>query len=614
MQPIEIIAQDVFEKVRSRFTNLKIGDENGSITANPKDARFFDFDFAIEENTLGRVSISINELGSLKVFYSQSITEDADPVTQQAWYDFLREMRYFAKRRLLRFDTRDITKGNLDKTDFKYLAKKKSKDSTMNESAMYGSLKTSRRTVENTNLIIRHSEAIDPYKPGARSRKINKMYIENRDGERFLLPHNHLPYGRAMQRHVASGGYPYDDIGKEITKTCENILKLSDFSRKVKHFTLNDSAHNIIEHAGAKLQNLRHHMEGLSRQKYYQSWVESYEGIDDSLIEMDEVTLATYKDAFTVTRFDETLADVFPLLHSIMQETSEIDLDEIVEGSLDDADDRTNYQSEFAAFESWTDDLMQEGFSDEELEKLEPLVKQALPVGANDEAIQALLGVGFRDQKLFDALKAISDMPNGSEADARDVIKAFLGKDGEKLDWGDMEAPADVDNEVPVSEPEPDEEMPPEEELPPEEPMQQPTQQSVQPDSTRQPQPPVSEEDEDRVCADKKEKKANRGSKIKEIAKILSGFFNREDGTWTRGEQGVITHVKRQFSNDKGEGGEKEASMAAQLISHLNQKHKESQEVQEMRRLAGLPVIESKKPSSRLSKKKKTETVKKVKR
>jgi hypothetical protein len=98
MKPIEIIATDLFEKVRSRFTNLQIGDESGSVTASPADARFFDFDFAVEGNTLGRVSISLGELGSLKVFYSQGITEGVDKVTLNMWYEFLKEMRYFAKQ------------------------------------------------------------------------------------------------------------------------------------------------------------------------------------------------------------------------------------------------------------------------------------------------------------------------------------------------------------------------------------------------------------------------------------------------------------------------------------------------------------------------------------
>ena len=614
MNAIELIADDLFEKVRSRYTNLQMGDENGTVTVDPKNARFFDFDFVYEGSNLGRVSISINDVGNLKIFYSQSITENTDPGVQDVWFDFLREMRFFAKRRLLRFDTRDITKGNLDKTDFQYLAQNKPKDTTnMNESAMYGSSKTSHRTVEDTDLIIRHSEAIDPTKPGARSRKIKNLFIQNKEGERFKFPFIYLPGARAMQRHVANGGYPHDDAGKKIIQTCEEILKLSDFGRKVRSATLNDSASEITERATQKLQQLRRHMECMSKQKYYESWMESQADSTPSLIELDDATFESYKNTFTVSKFDEALAEVFPILHAIMQETNELSLDEYVGESLTDEGyhelppmDTDRYQErdglegpfrakngkvvyydpregryydpdtdiyidhdewdamnrtsrELKSFESWADAVIGEGLSDDQIKKLEPLVQEPMPVGANGEAIQTLMGIGIRDPELINALKAVGNMPNGADADAREIIKAYLGDDASKLSWGEGETDP---QELPAA----------------------PTD-----DAAAQPQA----EDGDCGCKDKTtattpDNSPKSGNRLKEVAKIVSGFYNRENGTWTKGEHGVVTHVKRRFSGPDGNGGEKEAALAAKLINHLNQKSISDQHVAEMRRLAGL--------------------------
>jgi hypothetical protein len=137
MKPISIISQSLFDKVRSRFSNLEMGDETGAVVIDPEEARFFDFDFVFEGNNLGRVSISINDPGSLKVYFSQGITENQDEPAKKEWFNFLREMRFFAMRRLLRFDTRDIAKTNLDKNDFQHLAKtqapKEPDMTTMNE-------------------------------------------------------------------------------------------------------------------------------------------------------------------------------------------------------------------------------------------------------------------------------------------------------------------------------------------------------------------------------------------------------------------------------------------------------------------------------------------------
>lgn len=697
MKPIEIIANDLFDKVRSRFTNLQMGDEEGAVTADPNEARFFDFDFAIEGNTLGRVSISINETGNLKIYYSQGITENADSITQSLWYDFLKEMRFFAKRRLLRFDTRDITKGNLDKTDFQYLAQNGNKDPNMNESKVVtsGTKMTTRRKLDDCQMVIRHESAVDETVPGARSRKIKNIFIQNKDGERFKFPFTYLPGARAMQRHVANGGYPHDEVGKHIVETCGKILQLSDFGRKVKSPSINPAAHGIIEQAGQKLKQLRHHMESMSKQGYYESWRESYAPQDD-LVEIDDATMESYKDAFTINKFDEALSDVFPLLHSIMQEAGTVDLEDYVSESQQDeeiAEVDESSDDEFAAFESWTEDLVGEGFSDQELQALQPLVQEPLQVGASDEAVQALAGVGIKDPALVNALRAVAAMPNGANADARETIKTFLGADAAKLNWGAEPAaaatpaqqpqePAMAEGGIPGNVPAekiPGKEdllkgkgrqtyetfMGPEDfpewlkdaahrvahgkvadwtelyaELTQELGMEDNkaeriakriydhdtlAQHRVKPtdDSDITPDADVGNDDEfDSGMSDDdfvNQAKQNVGyrpemdeddidpetgddtliepeapkSSAKEIAEIVMGFYDREKGTWPKGEHGVVTHVKRQFSDEEGNGGEKEAAMAAKLIQHLNSKHpgqQNDEQFAEMRKLAGLPI------------------------
>jgi len=431
MKPIEIIANDLFDKVRSRFTNLKLGNESGSVTADPTQARFFEFDFAVEGTNLGRVSISIKETGNLKIYYSQGITENADPITQHMWYDFLKEMRFFAKRRLLRFDTRDITKGNLDKTDFQYLAQN-GKDNNMNESSLKGSSKTSYRTIEDTDLIIRHSEAIDPTKSGARSRKIKNLFIQNKEGERFKFPFVFLPGARAMQRHVANGGYPHDEGGKHIIKTCEEILQLSDFGRKVKHSTLNDNAHGIIERAGQKLKQLRHHIESMNKQGYYESWLEGFAGgNNDNVIEMDDATMESYKDAFTVNQFDEALTDIFPMLHAIMQEAGEIDLDNIVieNESIDVTLEQqsSKYTPELSAFESWATAIEESSINSDTKYALSELLDQNITLGADGtEAIEALQGIGIQNEDLEALISAKAGLQDGPNLPLKNAVSEWL--------------------------------------------------------------------------------------------------------------------------------------------------------------------------------------------
>ena len=93
--------------------------------------------------------------------YSNNFVENEDKQTKEMWYNFLKELRYFAKKRLLNFDTRDITKSNLNKTDYKFLAQKQSGEEKMTESKMYGTSRTSYQDVGKARVSIRHNTPIN---------------------------------------------------------------------------------------------------------------------------------------------------------------------------------------------------------------------------------------------------------------------------------------------------------------------------------------------------------------------------------------------------------------------------------------------------------------------
>gem|GEM_PF-6665054 len=401
MQAIQIISQDLFDKVRSRFSNLEMGDETGAVTIDPAEARFFDFDFVLEGNNLGRVSISLNDLGSLKVYYSQGITENQDDPAKKEWYSFLKEMRFFAMRRLLRFDTRDIAKTNLDKNDFQHLAttqgpKEEPMTNTMNESRwnQKSTKKTSRAVKGQTEVIVRHARAVDEMYPGARSQKknIKAIFIQNHDGERFKYPFIHPAGAFAMAQHVDHGGIPHDPAGKAIIKMSEQIAQLQEFQRKVHKATLHDDATGITERALGRLNELKARMESLGKRQHYEQWMEEFSNqapMDDGL-EMDEVTMEEYKQKFTQTNFQEELAAFFPLLHRIMSETNNIDLESYVgedkheecetcHSDPCECDDEVK-EDAFDAFENWAEAVEQGKLADDQIEELKNAIMQ-LPQG-----------------------------------------------------------------------------------------------------------------------------------------------------------------------------------------------------------------------------------------
>ena len=326
-------SQDLFNKIRSQFANIRLGDENGAATANPADAVFFEFEFREDADTFGAVSISLADGENMKVYYNRDLVSKIDEDSRDEWYAFLKELKDFAVEHQLTFDVRDITKNNLTKQDYENLAdtnKTVNTDEMSEELAritrlagvnegLTGTAKRSYENLDKTKLIIRHKGKVDETVPGARSRQIQSLYIENEDGERFKYPMTHLAGARAMMRHVANGGRPHDEFGQHIIQTSEDIAKLNSFQRYVSNKDqLNDNAGDIIENTKLQLENLREYMRNLSKQSHYESSCKSYKKAEDQVL--DDETVNKLREKFTQTNLDSRVEDAFPLISRVMAE------------------------------------------------------------------------------------------------------------------------------------------------------------------------------------------------------------------------------------------------------------------------------------------------------
>lgn len=118
MRELNKIAEDLFNLIRSRFENVNLGDKTAKSTIDPENARFFNFDYINKSGKkFGNITISILDETGLKIFFTKDISKNLTPAELNEWYSFLRNLRQFAKRNLLSFDTRDVTKTNLQVRD-----------------------------------------------------------------------------------------------------------------------------------------------------------------------------------------------------------------------------------------------------------------------------------------------------------------------------------------------------------------------------------------------------------------------------------------------------------------------------------------------------------------
>lgn len=334
---LDLIASEIFEKIRGQFPKIRLSDENGAATSDPSAARMFEFPFQQKGADLGTVTLSIADDKGIVVLFSNDMLDRAAPGTKQEWFNFLRELREFSRQRFLNFNIRDITKSNLEKRDLIQLSKEKQGEARMSESKLWGTTKVSNQLVGEARLIIKHSVPINLEEVGARARKIGSIYIENSQGERFKYPYKHLNGARAMARHVSNNGTPYDAIGEHIIGLSEELSKLRMFKRYVeRNDMISEAMSSINPKVLSRISEIKKEISGLQSQSNYQTFAESF--VASEAKEIPEDIVNDWIDRLTVRSFNEDLKTVFPFIFKLVNEDDlppkTITLEELVDDDI----------------------------------------------------------------------------------------------------------------------------------------------------------------------------------------------------------------------------------------------------------------------------------------
>ena len=330
MMEYDKIGEDLFKKIRGRFNDVTIGDADGMVTNEPSKARFFDFDY----KGLGKVSVSISEDDGLSVIYSKDFINNEDEITKSSWYDFLKELRVFSKKRMLDFSIRDINKSNLTKRDYKFLAQR-SGEEQMVESKLYGTSRVSYQKVGEARIMIKHTENINQESTTGRTQKIGKIYIESPDGERFKYPYKHLSGARAMAMHVSEGGNAYDDFGKHIVSLSEEMAKLRKFKNYMgRSAVMAESLSGYMDIVKERITTVKKTIESLQKPAAYK---QAFESFNPPVLEDVPADIAeNWIDELTIKQFNEELQDIFPYIYNLVKEgtkAKELGPDDLVDES-----------------------------------------------------------------------------------------------------------------------------------------------------------------------------------------------------------------------------------------------------------------------------------------
>ena len=413
---IEGVAESLFEKIRARFEGVSVGDENGKTTTDPTQARFFNFDFIDKAgNNFGNVTVSLINEESLKVYFGKNLSADLDEEQKAEWYDFLRDLRMFAMRNLLKFDTRDISRSQLDIKDIQQQAKAEKpatiEDNLVAEGKLYGSTKTSYENIgPGTRLIIRHSGPVDEAIQGSRGRKIHAVYIEDAEGQRFKSPFTNLLGSRALARHISNGGQINDDFSSHISEMCEEMGKIRNFIKGSRNKTFEDAEANEMVGAAKDRYQTLHQMVGkLSHPRGYKFYKENWKPAQSL---QDDIDLEELKGKFVLKDFDDRLEAALPHVYKAYHAMK----------------NKPAVETHVAEFEESLDKIAEGTWSvpdnDLAVKKLQELMADVLPAGVDGaDATGALYDI-LGDDELFDD---IYDASKGSpEMDVRPIIYDWL--------------------------------------------------------------------------------------------------------------------------------------------------------------------------------------------
>lgn len=303
---------DLFYKLRNRFPKITMGDEMSTPTIDPEAARFFNFTYHDKESNrdYGKITCSLVDGNSLKVFFDTAITDRMLPEDKDYWYRFLRELRRYAKSHMLNFDVRDISKDVLSRRDYEFLTKTNPEKKAMKESLEESRVlwqrkgKVSEGNLNNVRIHVVHNERMME-NPNNRLLKVDRIFLVNESGEKFLLPFKSVSGAKAMANHVSRGGNPYDANGQIISRAVSEMRNLGRFASVTRSRTFEAAeANNVIRAAQTVKENLKRHLNRLSNNS--RSFNESLAALAEFLGEqVDDVT--EVKAWFTQQTYNENL-------------------------------------------------------------------------------------------------------------------------------------------------------------------------------------------------------------------------------------------------------------------------------------------------------------------
>ena len=316
-------------------------DAEGKVTPIPDEADIFKFEFTKDGKDYGTVYVTLDEDRVLTVYFGDDVANSPDDKTPKLDYDdtwsgLLHQLSAWRMTKGLKgFNTQNKDRVADDMARRNHM---RNKDKIAEGYYATGKKSSYSDAVPSVKIVIEHSRVIEEGEQ--RYRNINRIFLENQAGERYLLDTKKPGIARVYARHIAEGGKVNDDRWSHIGSLCEEYQKMAGFVRATRNGQFNESAQSLVNEGIAHYQSLRESLSRMTGKRGYNSYFESW---TPALME-DGTEENNLNELFVQETLDPRIESVMPILNRIHKKVSESAVDK-----------------EMHKLAEWADSLVEEG-------------------------------------------------------------------------------------------------------------------------------------------------------------------------------------------------------------------------------------------------------------
>ena len=397
----ESLQEELYDFLKSQGYRPTRFDSSGKKVPLSKLADVFKFEFKMDDVVYGEVYAAV--IGRNLVLFNGDDVLDSPNASASGDMSFNKMAVYlkgWAHDHQLGFERDDIE--NLEDEMAKREDTKKLDEGyyPMGKKASYND------SVPNVKIKIQHSRAIEEGEQ--RYRNIARIYLENQNGERFLLNTKKPGIARVYARHIAEGGKVNDDRWIHVDSLVEEYTKMAGFVRATRNNQFNESTQELVSEGVNHYMSLRETLHKLSGKKGYNKYFESYTPTLQEDMGIGQPDLA---EMFVSSSIDPRIEHAMPILAKLIKPKKH-KIDEVIE------------------LEEWTESVINEKLKPQKEDQINDLANEfADEIALGDDAVNVkyiLSRYKLEDDDLFDFLKSIAEVDR--DADARPAIIHWLGK------------------------------------------------------------------------------------------------------------------------------------------------------------------------------------------